>query len=312
MNRTLVALATAVLSLVGCFNNDRSILEASGTIEGTDVRIASEVMGKVKEIRVEEGMRVEKGDTLVIIDDTDYRLQLRQAEAAAAVARAQYQLALEGPRKEEIVQAEAMFRNAEADYKRMKELLAAQTVTQKQYDDAYARYVAAEQTYRRLVRGSRKAELDAARARWEQANAQVEALNKRLRDCVVLAPLRGTVTARAVEPGEVVSVGATLLKLTNLDKLKLTIYLNEHDLPRVKLGQRAEVRTDGLPERTFDGTVTYISPVAEFTPKNVQTKDERTKLVFGVKIEIENSDGALKPGLPADARLQLATEQPGQ
>ncbi|HXG01115.1 MAG TPA: efflux RND transporter periplasmic adaptor subunit, partial [Bacteroidota bacterium] len=283
MNRTLVALATVVLFPVGCFNNDRSILEASGTIEGTDVRIASEVMGKVKEIRVEEGIRVEKGDTLVIIDDTDYRLQLRQAEAAAAVARAHYQLALEGPREEEIVQAEAMFRNAEADYKRMKELLAAQTVTQKQYDDAYARYVAAEQTYRRLVRGSRKAELDAARARWEQAKAQVEALNKRLRDCVVLAPLRGTVTARAVEPGEVVSVGATLLKLTNLDKLKLTIYLNEQDLPRVKLGQRAEVRTDGLPERTFEGTVTYISPVAEFTPKNVQTKDERTKLVFGVK-----------------------------
>jgi HlyD family secretion protein len=293
--------------LYGCSGNDSDIIEASGTIEGTDITVASEVVGKIKEVRVQEGARVQVGDTLLIIDDTDYRIQLRQAEANAAASDAQYRLALEGSRREDIVQAEALYKTAEADYKRMKELLAAQTITQKQYDDAYARYVAAEQTYRKLARGLRKAEIDAARARRDQAAAQVEQLLKRVRDCVVLAPTNATVTHRVVEPGEFVTVGAPLLKLTNLDRVTLTIYVNEQQLARVKLRQPAEVRIDGMPDRVFQGTVTFISPTAEFTPKNVQTKEERTKLVFGVKVEVDNRDGALKPGLPADARLVTNT-----
>jgi HlyD family secretion protein len=293
--------------LYGCSGNDSDIIEASGTIEGTDITVASEVVGKIKEVRVQEGARVQVGDTLLIIDDTDYRIQLRQAEANAAASDAQYRLALEGSRREDIVQAEALYKTAEADYKRMKKLLAAQTITQKQYDDAYARYVAAEQTYRKLARGLRKAEIDAARARRDQAAAQVEQLLKRVRDCVVLAPTNATVTQRVVEPGEFVTVGAPLLKLTNLDRVTLTIYVNEQQLARVKLRQPAEVRIDGMPDRVFQGTVTFISPTAEFTPKNVQTKEERTKLVFGVKVEVDNRDGALKPGLPADARLVTNT-----
>ncbi len=302
--KLLPALSCGIL-LLGCSDTRQGTIEASGTIEGTDITLASEVMGKVKEVRVQEGSRVHAGDTLVLIDDSDYRLQLRQAEANAAAADAQYRLALEGSRKEDIAQAEALYKTAENDYKRMKELLAAQTITQKQYDDAYARYVAAEQTYRKLARGLRKAEIDAARARLDQASAQVEQLKKRVHDCVVLAPLTATITNRVVEPGELATVGAALLKLTNLDRVKLIIYVNERQLPFIKLGQRAEVRTDGMPDRVFEGTVTYISPTAEFTPKNVQTKEERTKLVFGVKIEIDNNGGALKPGLPADARLTV-------
>lgn len=292
-----------------CSNDANDGIEASGTIEGTDITIASEVIGKVRHIRVDEGMRVNAGDTLVIIDDTEYRLQARQAEANAAAAEAQYRLALEGSRKEDIVQAEAAYRNAEADYQRMKQLLAAQTITQKQFDDAYARYVAAEQTYRKVSAGLRKAEIDAARARWEQATAQAEQLRKRVRDCTVLAPIGGTVTLRAVEPGELVTVGSALVKLTNLDRVKLIIYLNEQQLGFVRLGQRAEVRIDGMPDRVFNGTVTFISPSAEFTPKNVQTREERTKLVFGVKIEVDNPDGILKPGLPADARISRDAKQ---
>jgi HlyD family secretion protein len=299
----LLCLFSCAVVFCGCSNNDRNLIEASGTIEGTDITVASEVVGKVREVRVQEGSRVQTGDTLVIIDDTDYRLQLRQAEANAAASDAQYRLALEGSRKEDIAQAEAVYKTAEADYKRMKDLLAAQTVTQKQYDEAYARYVSAQQTYQKLASGLRKAEIDAARARMDQAVAQADLLRKRVRDCIVLAPTPATVTHRVVEPGEFVTVGAPLLKLTNLDRVTLTIYLNEQQLALVKLGQRAEVRTDGMPHRAIEGTVTYISPTAEFTPKNVQTKEERTKLVFAVKIEVKNTDGILKPGLPADATL---------
>ena len=299
--RTTVILCS--LLLASCSNNDTNTLEASGTIEGTDITIATEVPGKIREVRVSEGTRVSKGDTLVVIDDAEYQIQLRQAQANAAAAEAQYKLAREGSRKEDIVQAEAAFKTAEADYKRMKELLAQQTITQKQFDDVYARYVSAQQTYAKLVRGLRKPEIDMARARYEQAVAQVDQLRKKLRDCSILAPSAGTVTLKAVEPGEFVTVGAAVIKLTYLDRVKLVIYVNEQHLGGIRLGQKAEVRIDGAPDRTFEGIVTYISPNAEFTPKNVQTKEERTKLVFAVKIEVENSDGALKPGLPADAKL---------
>ena len=106
-----------------------------------------------------------------------------------------------------------------------------------------------------------------------------------------------------MEPGELVAVGTNVLRLTYLDKVKLTIYVNETDLGKVKLRQGAKVSIDTDAKRSYDGIVVFISPVAEFTPKNVQTKEERTKLVFGVKIEVPNPDGSLKPGLPADARI---------
>lgn len=301
----LLAASAALAFASGCSGNDGDIIEASGTIEGTNVNISAEVTGKVRQVRVTEGMRVANGDTLVVLDDTEYQIQLRQAEANAAAAEAQYRLALEGSRKEDILQAEAVYKTAEADYSRMKELLAAQTITQKQYDDVYARYVSAQQTHEKLVRGLRKPEIDAARARRDQAEAQADQLRKRIRDCVIRAPQEGTVTLKSVEAGELVTVGAHVVRLTNLDRVKLVIYVNEQQLGNVRLGQDADVTIDGMPDNVFKGRVTFISPTAEFTPKNVQTKEERTKLVFGVKIEVENTSGALKPGLPADARLVI-------
>ena len=294
----------AFLLLNGCSGNSKDVIEASGTIEGTDVNIGTEVAGKVKELRVDEGSRVGKGDTLALIDDTEYQIQLRQASANLASFESAYRLAVEGSRKEDILQAEAAYTAAKADYQRMKDLLASQTITQKQYDDVYARYVGAEQTYEKLRSGLRPEEINGARVKRDYAAAQVDLLRKKVRDCAILAPSAGTVTLRGVEPGELVTMGASLLRVTYLDKVKLTIYVSDADLGRVKLGQKAEVSIDSFDKvRPFEGDVVYISPTAEFTPKNVQTKEERTKLVFGVKIEIDNPEGALKPGLPADARI---------
>jgi HlyD family secretion protein len=299
----LFVATTAGAILTGCSGNDHEAIEASGIIEGTDVNIGTEVSGRVKEIRVDEGSQVQKGDTLLIIDDTDYQLQQRQAAANEEAMHAQYRLALEGSRKEDILQSEANFRAAEADYKRMKELLASQTVTQKQHDDAYARYVSAQQTYEKLVSGLRRDEIVVARAKRDQASAQTELLRKKVRDCYVVSPLAGTVTLKAIEAGELVSVGSNLFRITYLDKVSLTIYVAETDIGRVRLGQSAKVYIDAYEEKPFDGRIVYISPTAEFTPKNVQTKEERTKLVFAVKIQVDNPQGLMKPGLPADARI---------
>jgi HlyD family secretion protein len=290
------------LVLIGCSGNDKDTIEASGTIEGTDINIGAEVGGRVAQLRVDEGSRVAAGDTLLVIDDTEYQIQLRQALANLASFASAYRLALSGSRTEDVLQAQAAFQNAEGDYQRMKTLLASQTITQKQYDDAYARYVAADQTLRKLKTGLRPEEIEGARVRRDYAAAQADLLRKKVRDCRIVSPSAGTVTLRGVEPGELVTPGMTVLRLTYLDRVKLTIYVNETALGRLNLGQPAKVSIDAF-SRQFDGSVTYISPVAEFTPKNVQTKEERTKLVFGVKIEIDNSDHALKPGLPADAKI---------
>lgn len=292
-------------TLVGaCSGNNDGAIEASGTIEGTDITLAAEVMGRVRAVRVDEGTRVRRGDTLVVLDSEEYEIQLRQASANQEALASAYRLALEGARREDIIQAEAAYRAAEADYRRMKDLLTSQTITQKQYDDVYARYVAAEQTYQKLLRGSRKEEIIAARARVVGAEAQVDLLRKKVRDCVIVSPAEATVTLRAIEPGEYVGVGSNVLRLTVLDRVKLTIYVGETELGRVRLGQAGGVRIDGAPDREFEARVVYVSPVAEFTPKNVQTKEERTKLVFAVRLEVDNPDGALKPGLPADATLR--------
>ena len=304
MHTGRVLALVATLGVIGCSGSSDGVIEASGTIEGTDVNIASQVTGTIDRLFVDEGSRVKAGDTLVTIDDTEYRLQLQQAIAMEEGAEAQYRLALEGARKEDVLQAEANFKSAEADYLRMKELLASQTVTQKQYDDAYARYVSAQQTYEKLFRGLRKDEITAARAKRDQAAAQTALLRKKVHDCNVVSPSDGVVTLKAVEPGELVAVGGNLLRVTYLDRVNLMIYVPETSLGHVKLGQAAKVSIDTYPDKSFEGNVVYISPAAEFTPKNVQTKEERSKLVFGVKISIDNPQQELKPGLPADARLE--------
>ena len=172
MRSSVILPAAAILCTMwgGCSRDDKDTIRASGTIEGTDVNVSAEVAGKILAVRVDEGTRINRGDTLVIIDDADYQIQLRQQLANRDVADAQYRLAVEGSRKEDIAYAEATFQNAKEDEKRMKDLLASQTITQKQYDDALTRYITAQQTYEKLSSGSRPAEIQAARARRDQAS----------------------------------------------------------------------------------------------------------------------------------------------
>ncbi len=301
------ALCALVLIASSCSEPRSNVIEASGVIEGVDVSVATEVAGRIQTIRIREGSRVEKGDTLVIIEARDYLIYLRQAETNVRIAESQYRLAAEGSRTEDIALAELNLKNAERDFQRVRELFATQSVTQKEFDDAEARYLAAEQTYRKVIGGLRKEELVTAISRRDQAKAQADFARTRVEECTITAPSSGIITLKTVEPGEIVMTGSRLVQITNLEKVSLMVYLNETSVGRVSLNQDAEVRIDGQPDRTFAGTIVYISPEAEFTPKNIQTKEERTKLVFAVKIEVQNPDGMLKPGLPADASIRLAS-----
>jgi HlyD family secretion protein len=296
-----------ILCLIGCSGSDKKAITASGTIETTEVTVSAKVGGQVMKLLVDEGSNVVKGDTLLEIDRSDLDIQLKQALANAAAAESQYKLTVLGPRKEDILQAEANFKNAQDDLKRAEDLFQASTVTQKHLDDAKTRYTVAEQTYEKLKSGSRPEEIEAARARRELANAQVDAIRKKISDSYVVAPMQGVITEKAVEEGDVAVQNGSLFRISRLDEVHLVIYVSEEELAKIKLGQSANVFIDAYPNKPFRGKIIYISDVAEFTPKNVQTKEDRTKLVFGVKIEVPNPNRVLKPGMPADATIAISS-----
>ena len=323
MRTKIAALALVAAAGLSCTSrSDRAVITASGTIEAVEVAVASKVPGQLLTLAVDEGARVKPGDVLATVDHGTADIQLRQAEAGVRLAEAQLALLVKGARSEDIRQAEAALKQADTalktaadDARRMRELFATGSVTSKQRDDAEARLTvasaqqsAAAEALSKVRRLARPEEVQAAEARLAQARAAADLLAKTIADSTVTAPAGGIVTHKAVEAGELVTPGSTIVTLSDLDSVYVMIYITEKELGRVRLGDSAEIRIDAFPDRPFEGKITYISPEAEFTPKNVQTKEDRVKLVFGVKVEIPNRDGLLKPGLPADAVLRAAPD----
>ena len=154
-----------------------------------------------------------------------------------------------------------------------------------------------------MKRFARPEDLSAAKARVDQAKAQANLIKKQIVDSYIIAPVAGTITYKPVEEGELIGTGSIVVRISRLERMELMIYVPESQLPNVALNGTAEVKVDAFKGKSFSGRVVFISSVAEFTPKNIQTKEERTKLVFGVKIKVANPDGSLKAGLPADVTL---------
>lgn len=299
---TALAVLSVVLALSGgCRQESRDGVSASGTIEVIDVTVGAKVPGEVLKRYVDEGSVVRAGDTLAQIHHLTADLEVREAEAAAAAAKAQYDLVLRGTRSEDLEQARASMENAEDDYGRARQLFERQLISDKELSDAKTKYVLAKEYFEKLKTGPLAEEKEKARAQYEQAVARVRLAGKKLEDAVVVSPVDGIVTLRAVEEGEMVSTGTAIVRISVLERVRLVIYIREADLGRIALGREAQVKIDTYPDRVFPGRVIYISPTAEFTPKNVQTLEERVKLSFAVKVEVENPGGELKPGMPADA-----------
>ena len=301
-----------------CSDRNNTKIESSGTLEAVQVNVSAKIAGQVLRIFADEGKTVRLGDTIALLDHATLDLQLQQAEAGIALAQAQLALVQNGARKEDIAQAEEAkhaaeisFKNAKEDYERIQQLFATNTVTQKQLDDAKARfqiseaqYNSAQQNFEKIKRISRPEEYNAAQARVQQAEAQANLLRKQITDATIIAPTEGMITHRPIEVGELIGMGTIVATIAQIQKMELMIYVNETELAHVSIGGSADVTIDAFQEKKFSGKVTYISPSAEFTPKNVQTKEDRTKLVFGVKLEVENAAGELKAGMPADAVIK--------
>ena len=307
-------------------------VRASGQVEATDVHVAAQVGGRLLELRVAEGDRVNAGDVIARLDTADAALALTRATAERQQVDAQLRLLLAGARVEDIRQAEAQLSTAEADTRaaeverlgaqidvdRFEALVASNSGSRKQRDDAVTRrdmaadrvdaargrVRAAGEALARLRAGSRREDIEAARARVAASTAQIAIWEKAIADATVTSPMAGIVTEKLADAGEQLQPRAPLLVITDLDHVWANVYVDEPVVPRLHLGQQATVFTDAGGSG-LKGTVSYISSKAEFTPRNVQTAADRSKLVYRVKVSAANAGGTLKVGMPVEAEMSF-------
>ncbi len=304
-------------------SKDSGTIVATGTIEATDVDVSTEIAGKLERLLVNEGDRVEQGQVIAKIEDSQLEAEARRAEAALEAARKTVEDLEAGARKEELKQARARVELAKARldlaqsaWNRVKKLYEAGVVSEDRRDEARTNldvadkeYSAAVENLNLLEAGFRPDQIEAARWQAKQAEATLRLATVRLEKTDIRSPIRGTVLVKDSEQGEVVSPGVPIVTIADLDDMWVKIYINEADLGKVKLGQPAKVWVDSFPEREFSGKVIYISDQAEFTPKNIQTREDRVKLVFAVKVGIDNEGGLLKPGMYADIELETLSPE---
>jgi HlyD family secretion protein len=313
-------------------------IAASGFIEAKEIAIAPEIGGRITFIGANEGDSVQAGASLVKLDDSVLRAQLKQSEAALAVAQAGQQQATaarDGARRvlanaidmqknpqeleAKIIAAQGELEIAETNLKfydlrnwswdrRAAEIR--RDVAKKNLDNLLAmkadpQQINAEVDRARTAVDTAEASLSVVKAQIEQAQAAVETIKVQLAKMSITAPASGIVSSRHAEVGEIAPAGAPLLVISQLEEVTLTVYVPELQLGRIKLGLAVSTFVDSYPEEAFTGKVSYISPQAQFTPKNIQIKEERTKTVYAVKIKLANPQQKLKAGMPADALIKV-------
>jgi HlyD family secretion protein len=325
------------------------IVTVSGRIEGREVTLApKDIQGRVKRLLVDEGEVVRKGQLLAELDaaQLDARqatinagianldVQIRQAtldvaftakNSAASIAAAG---AAVSSAEAHLARARAVLANATAAYDRAISLFGGAVISKQEFDQADMSRRTSEADVAAAAKDLARTEADLALAR---ASADTIALKRQqvlalqasrraalgqlaeaqanLAERQIFAPTDGTILSRPVEVGDVITPGAPVFVMIDMSRLYLKAYVPEPDIPKLHLGDRAEVRVDAFPERVFIARISKISDQAEFTPKNVETADERLKLVFGVELAFVNPDGALKPGMPADGVIHWAANR---
>jgi len=257
------------------------LIQANGRIEGDHYNVASKFSGRVAELEAREGDKVVKGQVLLRLDDAQVSAKVLQAEKGVDAAKAQCNAAA------------ASEQQSRRDKIRLQKLLQKQTASQQE----------AERTS--LAWRVEKERLVAAKALCGVAEATLQEVRSIHSDLIIRAPAKGMVTTRMVDEGEVIAAGSPLFDIVDFDRLYLKVYIPEKAIGKVKLGLPAQVYTDAFPDKPFAATVRYIASQAEFTPKEVQTPDERVKLVYAVKLYLnENPEHRLSPGLPADTVIR--------
>lgn len=294
----------------------------SGNIEAHESLVSFKVPGRISDLPVLEGQQVEQGALLARLENADYRQKVAIDEAAVGVRKSDLALTLAGTREQEIKASQQAMLDAQADLQqkqidnaRTQKLYAKDEVSTQDRDlaatalkRAQANYKAAQERYNEAVEGSRKEDIAIAEANLREADADLGLSRIDLGYTALHAPFTGVITVREAELGEVMEPGTPVVTLADLDHIWLRAYVAESDLGRIHWGEDVSITTDSYPGKHYHGRISFISPDAEFTPKSVQTYQERVTLVYRIKIDIDNPTHELKPGMPADAHLTLALQ----
>jgi len=296
-------------------------LVVSGNFEAHEALLSFKVQGRIVDLPIDEGQWVEPGTLIARVDDADFRQKVHIDDAILRVRQSDLALVEAGSRKQEIdaaqqtmLEAQADLEQKKLDFQRASALFSKDEISAQDRDraetalkSADAAYQRTSQQYNQALEGSRKEQLAISRANVRQAQENLGLSQINLGYTTLTAPSAGVISVRQAELGEVVAPGTPVVTLADLDHMWLRAYINETDLGRIRWGQQATIRTDSFPGKTYKGHISFISPRAEFTPKSVQTFKERVTLVYRIKIDVENPNHELKPGMPADAEIELAS-----
>jgi HlyD family secretion protein len=315
-----VAAAGVYLGLTSRTAAPSNVLKISGNIEVKGVELSFNIAGKTTTRLVSEGMPIKAGQVVATLDtdELEHELELKRAELGVAQAHlaeltAGYRIEEIGQAKAALARARAEAAHAEAELMRQKELRDQDVISSREYEVAETAYHSTQAQYQEisqklalLANGPRKEQIAEARERTRQAEAAYGVAKNRLEYATLASPLSGVVLADHIEPGEHVAPGTPVVTVADLSNVWLRGFIDEAELGRVKLGQRVRVTTDGRAGTVHGGRISFIAQDAEFTPKSVQTAKERVKLVYRLKVDIENQRHELKPGMPADAQIELS------
>ncbi|HHW40672.1 MAG TPA: HlyD family efflux transporter periplasmic adaptor subunit [Syntrophomonadaceae bacterium] len=319
--RKLVAAVLTLLSLAGVaywayprlLTKTKPVLQATGTIEATSVELTAKTAGTISMLKIEEGDTVIRGQLVAELSRNDLVAQRERDAMALLKAENQLKEMLSGARVQErdaaaaeVRIAEANLEKATADLERRQLLYDQGAVTREELDRyktnlevAKNQLQAAQARLSLLEAGSRPEAIATARAEVERSRAVLKATDAVLQDLKIYSPITGVVVAKNYQEGEFVQIGSSVATVADLSHLWIKVYVATDDLPAVKLGQKVHFTVSGDPA-VYQGTVNWISPKGEYTPKTIQTRQERANVVFAVKIGIDNGRGRLKPGMPAD------------
>ncbi len=299
------------------YNPPGDLLEASGTIEAESVELNVRVSGTLISIAGEEGDSLAKGQLVAALSRKDLLAQRERDALSVAALEAKLDNLLSGARTQEIKEASAQvslasasLQQADLDLERSKRLLEAGAVSEMELqqlqlsrDNLAYQLEGAEARLSLLQAGNRPGVIDAARAELERGKAVLKAADAQLEDLQLFSPIDGVISSKNYSKGEYLPLGSSVARIIDLNDMWIKVYISTDDLPRIKLGQKASISVSGS-DQVFTGTVVYIASQGEFTPKTIQTKKERSNVVYGVKLAVENQDGLLKPGMPADVSFE--------
>ena len=308
MKRKLLAAVVVLLALAGAAGwwiwkgRVRKDLVLSGTIEARDAQVGSLVGGRVQAVHADEGASVKKGDLIVTLEPDLLDRQIREQQARVENARANLTKAINGPRREETERARADAQNAERERQRQEALFREGLASQQQRDNAATAATTARQSYEELARGNRPEDIASARASVLEQEGRLDYLRRQRDELVVRAPADGVIQTIDLRPGDLVAANQGIVTILEPSEIWVRVYVPEPQLGLVRLNERVPVSVDTFPGRTFPGKVVEIRQQSEYTPRNVQTLEQRGDQVFGVKVAIDPAP-ELKPGMAATIRL---------